>query len=177
MATFDSPLLIIGAGPAALVAAKVASGAGLASLLVGDVPRVGQVADPVSVELGDPVELNERSIAILERDGVLGVLRPYAASQDPFAIASPLFCDGLKHHCVADMLITVFDGMALSGSVGEVAGGGAIQAAFDDGRRTWDITADACFDATDESEGLNQAIAFGATFAESLLARLGVTGR
>lgn len=163
MATIDTPLLIVGKGPAALMVAKLVSGAGLASLLAGH----------ESLNQQEPVTLDERSLTILEPDGVLGVLRPYATSQKPFAIAPDLFENGLKHHCVADMLITVYDGM----SVAEVKKGSlSTTALMSDGRSQWNIRADAFFDAGHVSTNLNSAIHDAAAFASRLLAAFPVGG-
>src|SRR5687768_4057420 len=102
MVAIHTPLLVVGGGPAALVAAKVASGWGRPCLLVGHHPH----DDP------GPTVLDPRSESILERHGVLGVLRPHATAQDPFTITGLVFEQALKHHCVADTLITVYDGMS-----------------------------------------------------------------
>ncbi|MED6303747.1 MAG: FAD-dependent monooxygenase, partial [Actinomycetota bacterium] len=99
--TIATPLLIVGRGPAALVIAKVVSGRGLPCLVVGH----------ETLENAESVMLDPESLEILEPHGVLAVLRPYAAAQDPFTITPLAFENGLKHHCVADMLITVYDDM------------------------------------------------------------------
>lgn len=156
----DTPLLIIGRGPAALVAAKVVSGAGMTSLVAGHEP----------VDDLEPVVLDERSLSILEPNGVLGVLRPYAAAQDPFTIAPTLFEQGLKHHCVADMLITVYDGMSLEEAE---ANGDGVTGRLTDGRSSWEIEADSLFDVAGLPTELNEAIHAAAAFGHRLLARLG----
>ena len=63
----DTPLLVVGRGPAALVVAKVAAGYGLACLLVGHEVTGGDSA----------VALDAGAVATLERHGVLDILRPY----------------------------------------------------------------------------------------------------
>lgn len=156
MPSIETPLLIVGHGPAALVAAKVASGAGLPCLLAGH----------QSLDQHDPVQLDEQSLAVLEPDGVLGVLRPYAASQEPFAIAPGLFEQGLKHHCVADMLVTVYDGMWLTDSV-EVGQGRS--GVLTDGRARWRIEADRFLDASDLPTELNAAVQAGSNATNQLL--------
>ena len=159
MPSIDIPLLIVGHGPGAVVAAKVVSGQGLPCLIAGH----------ESLNDLEPVVLDDESLAILEPNGVLGVLRPYAAAQDPFTIAPHFFEDGLKHHCVADMLITVFDGMSFeSGQFEDSAVGGVLT----DGRTRWDLHADAFLDVGTLSTELNETIAQAAAFSTELLADL-----
>lgn len=158
MPAIDTPLLIVGHGPAALVAAKVASAAGLPCLVAGH----------EIVKDTEPVVLDQRSIDILEPHGVLGVLRPYATAQDPFTIEPAMFEAGLKHHCVADMLITVFDGMSLVES-GPTSDGHGIVGILTDGRGRWELRADAYLDASQLAAELNDAIHDAATFSNKLL--------
>lgn len=162
--SIDTPLLIVGHGPAALVAAKVASGYGMSSLLAGHEP----IADT------EPVVLDERSRAVLEPHGVLGVLRPYAATQEPFTIAPLLFEQGLKHHCVADMLIMVYDAMTVAladdAHNDDVARGCSrhVEATLTDGRSRWSLRADTFLDVVDAPADLNEAIGHAADFVRAL---------
>ena len=105
---------------------------------------------------------------MLEPHGVLGVLRPYAASQDPFAIAPQLFENGLKHHCVADMLITVYDAMSVDNIVEGAVGTAAV---LSDGRSSWPIAADALLDVANLPTELNAAVHEAADFAVQLLSQ------
>lgn len=164
MATIETPLLIVGHGPASLVAAKVASGAGLACMIVGH----------QAVEPSNPVELDEESLAILDPHGVLGVLRPYASSHQPFTIAPELFENGLKHHCVADMLITVYDNMTISDSNTTDSATTALgmTAVLTDGATSWPLVADHFLDTSSLPLGLNEAIHAAATFVAQLLEQL-----
>lgn len=159
MPGIDTPLLIVGHGPAALVAAKLASGIGQSSVVVGH----------ESVENDEPVVLDQQSVDILEPDGVLGVLRPYAADQNPFAIAPVTFEAGLKHHCVVDMLVTVFDGLWVEDL--ELTGSGGI-GRLTDGRSNWTFTTDTYLDVSDYPTELNAAIHRAAAFVNE---RFGVT--
>ena len=152
MPAIDTPLLIIGRGPAALVVAKTASGRGLPSLVVGHVP----------IDAGAAVELNAAALAVMEPHGVLDVLRPYATTQDPYAIAPLLFEQGLKHHCVADMLITIFDEMTYRKS-SELAG------EMTDGTRNWTVTADHMIDVGELPTELNAAIIAAADAANMVV--------
>ncbi len=155
MASIDTPLLVMGHGPAALVLAKIASGMGFPSVVAGH----------EAVDDREPVVLDDRSQTILRPHGVLGVLRPYAVSQEPFAIAPIEFENGLKHHCVADMLITVLDGIEFEGQ----AHGGPITGSLSDGRSTWEVSADVFVDAGTLPGELNEAIRAAAELAESLV--------
>ena len=139
-----------------MVAAKVVSGHGLPCLVAGH----------KSLEDASPVELDQKSLAILEPHGVLSVLRPYATSQEPFTITSLAFENGLKHHCVADMLVTVFDNMSLEDAV---AYGDGVRGKLTDGLKIWDLEADAFLDVNALSSDLNGAIHDGATFGERLV--------
>lgn len=156
----ETPLLIIGHGPAALVAAKVLSGSGLTSLVAGHAPR----------EDTTPVELDPESLAILEPHGVLGVLRPYASTQEPFTIAPLLFEQGLKHHCVADMLITVYDDMTFTPADD---GGAAVTGRLDGAGGSWEVEAHALLDVTAYPCDLNGSIHRAAAFGRDLLTALG----
>ncbi len=159
MPTIATPLLVFGPGPAALVTAKLVSGAGLPCLLAGH----------HNLDQLQPVELDERSLAILEPQGVLGVLRPYAASQNPFTIAPAMLENGLKHHCVADMLVTVYDHMTLT----EVRNDGEQMCGkLRDDRSEWDVVADTMVDVTSWPTDLNRCIEESARFTEQLLAPL-----
>ena len=56
----------------------------------------------------------------------------------------------LKHHCVADMNVTVYDGMELVERVTvEPATGDGVRGVLTDGRSRWDVSADAFVDAAE----------------------------
>jgi hypothetical protein len=153
----DTPLLIVGPGPGALGVAKVASGWGLSSLVAGHEPVGGE----------DVVELDGHAVEVLTPHGVLDVLRPYLSAAEPPAIASATFEQVLKHHCVVDMNITVYDGMSL---VDQQPRGGGVSGVLTDGRARGDVVADAFLDATTLPTELNAAIAAGARVAREVLA-------
>jgi hypothetical protein len=157
--TIETPLLIVGPGPAALVIAKVVSGRGLPCLIVGH-----EAADNT-----EPVALDPESVAILEPHGILAVLRPYAAAQNPFTIASLAFENALKHHCVADMLVTVYDDMHVN-EASTTAGG--LHGELTDGRITWKIQADAFVDVSKFSIELNDAVHQAAAFGNQLMSTI-----
>jgi hypothetical protein len=163
VALIDTTLLVVGHGPGALIAAKTLSAHGHGCLIAGHEP----------IDDDNAVLLDEHSIAILEPDGVLGVLRPYAANQDPFSIAPLHFEQGLKHHCVADMLVTVYDGMTFEAGEPTDDAGDAVHGVLSDGRSSWDVRADAFLDVTNYPANLNLAIQQAARFSSDLALRLG----
>lgn len=158
MPLIDTTLLILGGGPAALVAAKVASGWGVPSLVVGHEPTTD----------AEPAAIDERSLAILRDNGVLDVLRPYATHQDPFTIVPSTFERALKHHCVADTLITVYDDMVVSDLSADGAG---VRGALCDRRRSWEVRADALLDVSGWPRDLSTAVHLGAAAAEDIVGR------
>ena len=155
----DTPLLVTGTGPCALLVAKFASGRGLASLVVGHISGTSL----------DPVRLGEASVELLTPHGLLDVFRPYLASAEPPAIAPALFEEVLKHHCVADMNVTVYDGMELADSVRSGAG---LTATLTDGRATWEVRADRYVDASALPTALDAAVPAAAAVADEILNQL-----
>jgi hypothetical protein len=156
MLTITTPLLVTGNGAAALVAAKVAAGRGVPCLVVGHEP----------VEDDTPVVLSDDTLAALQPNGVLDVLRPYAAAQEPFTIAPIHFEHGLKHHCVADMLVTVYDRMWFEPAtdVSPASHTGVLT----DGNATWRVEAANHFEA--DYADLDTAIRRGADVAFGVVA-------
>lgn len=154
----DTPLLVIGHGPAALVAAKVAGGRGLNTLLAGHEPLGGET----------PVVLDEAAVAVLTPNGVLNVLRPYLTAVDPPAIAPVDFEDVVKHHCVVDMNVTVYDGMTLVEAAPRPGGG--ITGVLSDGRSRWELVADAFIDAGALPSTLPEAVSAGGAAADAAVA-------
>jgi hypothetical protein len=148
----DTPLLVVGRGPAPLVVAKVAAGYGLACLLAGH------------ETLGDdvPVPLGADAVAALERHGLLDVLRPYLAALDPLAIAPRTFEEVVKHHCVADLNVTVYDAVTVVERVAESDG---LRGVLTDGTSRWALQADRFVDADALPRALSDAIVAGAAVA------------
>lgn len=175
-AVIDTPLLIVGGGPAALIVATVVSGSSMGSLIVGH----------ESVGGDELVQLDEAAVAVLKPHGVINVLRPYATSTKPFVITAALFEKVLKHHCVVNMNITVYDGMKLvdlkivgdggdrdngDGETGRKELGAT--ATISDGHSQWQVKADYLADTGRLSVDLNEAIKSGAALAREVLGRLG----
>jgi hypothetical protein len=148
----DTPLLVVGRGPAALVVAKVAAAYGLACLLVGHEVIGGDAAVPLGAD----------AVAVLERHGLLDVLRPYLDTVDPPTVAPGAFEEVVKHHCVADLNVTVYDRMAVTER--EPVGRG-VRGVLTDGTNRWDVTADLFVDALLLPSALPAAIVAGAAAA------------
>jgi hypothetical protein len=148
----DTPLLVVGRGPAALVVAKVAAAYGLACLLVGH------------EVIGDdtPVALDADAAIALERHGVIDVLRPYLAGTAPVTLAPLAFEEVIKHHCVADLNVTVYDQMAV---VERVPTGQGVRGVLTDGTSRWDVSADLFIDASLLPSDLSAAITTGVAAA------------
>ena len=157
----DVPVLVVGSGPAALVAAKVVGGWGLSTLLVGHEPVVG-------AHEHDPVVLQPDAVAILEVPGILNILRPYLTAVSPPEITTADFEDVVKHHCVVDMNVTVYDAMTLVDFRPGDSGGGA--GVLTDGGARWDVHADLVIDTATWPCDLNGAVRAGGAAAESVLA-------
>jgi hypothetical protein len=148
----DTPLLVVGRGPAALVVAKVAAAYGMPCLLVGH----EVVGDDAAVPIGAD------AYAELERHGLLDVLRPYLDAVDPPAIAPRAFEDVIKHHCVADLNVTVYDQVDV---IERVPDGRGVRGVLTDATSRWDISADAFIDAAAMPSALPAAIMAGAAAA------------
>ena len=157
--SIDTPLLIIGGGIAALVIGQIVSDASLSSLIVGHKALSGDEA----------VELDQDSIALLQPHGVLNVLNPYAVSQEPLIISQVVFEKVLKHHCVVNMNITVYDDMELLDLTAEDQGAAAT---LSDGKTQWQVHADRLIDTSQLPKDINGAIKAGAALAQDILTSL-----
>ena len=100
----DTPLLVIGRGPAG---ARRRQG--------GQRLRAAEPASPATRRSAATSRslLDAAAVAVLTPHGVFDVLRPYLARSSRRAIAPVVFEEVLKHHCVADMNVTVYDGLEL----------------------------------------------------------------
>jgi len=157
--SIDTPLLIVGGGPAALIIGTVVAGYSLGSLIVGH----------ESLNSDEAVELDDKAIELLKPHGVINVLRPYATSTEPFVITAALFEKVLKHHCVVNMNITLYDGMELLDLAPD---GDGANCTISDGQTKWAIKADRLVDTTKLSIDLNGAIKEGAAIAREILSRI-----
>jgi hypothetical protein len=155
----ETPLLVVGNGPAPLVVAKLAAGWGLPCLLVGHEVIGGDT----------PVALDADAVAELTPHGVLDILRPYLQAVDPPTITPLAFEDVLKHHCVADFNVTVYDRMTVAE---RTINGRGLLGVMTDGRARWDLSADMFVDATLLPSTLPAAITAGAATVREVLVTL-----
>jgi hypothetical protein len=161
----ETPLLIVGGGPAALAAAEIASGYRLPSLVVGHLAGCGQHPD-------HPVALDAGAVEALRPHGVLDVLRPFLAVADPPTLSPRVFEDVLKGHCVADMNVTVYDAMEV---VDRRAQGGGMVGVLTDGSARWEVVADAVIDTAAYPAGLSDAVNRAAAEVRAVLERAGAS--
>ncbi len=159
----DTPLLIVGGGPGAVAAAEIASGYSVPCLMVGHVAGIGP--DPEF-----PVPLAAEAVAALVPHGVLDVLRPYLAVVDPPTLSPRVFEEVLKQHSIADMNVTVYDGLEVVEREVSEAG---VNAVLTDGRTRWSLSADALIDTTDFPENLSEAVLRAAAEVLAVLSRPG----
>jgi hypothetical protein len=153
----ETPLLVVGRGPAALLVARMVSGVGRPCLLAGH-----EVLDSA-----EPAVLDEAAVATLEAHGLLDIFRPFFVASSPPAVVPAEFEEVLKGHCVADVNITVYDGLEL---VEAVRAGEALTGVLTDGRGRWDVQAEAFVDAADLPAELPAAVLAAAEAAATVLA-------
>lgn len=159
MIRIDTPLLVLGRGPAALVAAKVAGSCGQPCLLVGHEFTGGP----------EPVVLDAAATAALEEHRLVDVLRPHLAAIDPLTIAPDELEAVLKQHCVADLNVGVYDRMEL---LDPVIDGRGVSGILTDGRSRWELHADTWIDADSLAAALPAAITDGTSAALDAIAAL-----
>lgn len=155
----DTALLVVGHGPGALLVGKLASGRGLGSVIAGHVITGGDEPEP----------LDDVAVAVLTPHGVFDVLRPYLASHHPVSISPAAFEEVLKHHCVADMNTTVYDGLELVEAQPTPEGG--VTGVLTDGRSRWPVRADAYVDASSLPRELSAAVAAASELANAIVDR------
>lgn len=162
MITITTPLLVTGRGPAALVAAKLVAHRGVPCLLAGHEP----------IPDGEPVALDGPALDVLARNGLVDVLRPFAVAEAPFTIAPLVFEQVLKHHCVVDLLVTVYDRMTFHPAPAHPAPGDPVRGVLGDGRSEWTVEAQHhvhADPATGTEVGLEGEIVAGAALAASII--------
>lgn len=130
----DTPVLIVGGGAGAVVVAKVVAGSGLPCLLVGH-----------HVVGGDaPIEIDDETVTVLAHHGLLDILRPYLTVAEPPTISPRVFEEVIKHHCVADLNVTVYDEVEV---VERVVVGPGLRGVLKSGRSRWALSAEQFVDA------------------------------
>jgi hypothetical protein len=151
----DTPLLVVGHGPAALVVAKLAAGRGVPCLLAGH----------EALDDDTPTALDDAAVDVLVRHGVFDVLRPHLTATAPATIAPSEFEAVVKHHCVADLNVTVYDQVDVVQRDLSDDGGRAV---LTDGTSRWELHADHFVDAGLLPSALSAAIVAGAAAVERL---------
>lgn len=162
MITITTPLLVTGRGPAALVAAKLVAHRRVPCLLAGH--------EPIPDE--EPVALDGPALDVLTGNGLLDVLRPFAVAEAPFTIVPLVFEQVLKHHCVVDLLVTVYDRMTFHPAPARPAPGDPVRGVLGDGRSEWAVEAQHHVHAAPETgieAGLDGDIVSGAALAASVV--------
>lgn len=153
----ETPLLVVGRGPAPLLVARMVSGVGRPCLLAGH--------EVLAVE--EPAVLDEAAVATLESHGLLDIFRPFFVASSPPAVVPAAFEEVLKGHCVADVNITVYDGLEL---VDAAPRGAGVAGVLTDGRSRWDVEAEAFVDASALPADLPAAVVAAAGAAAAVLA-------
>ena len=150
-----------------MIVAKVVSAASMGSLVIGH----------QALNDGQIVELSDASLEVLKPQGVINILRPYANCISPFSIAADKFEQVLKHHCVVNMNITVYDGMTISlpvtspiSSLSHTDQGVAVK--LMDAHSEWSVNADRMVNTANLPQDLNGAIVEGAAIAGKILHNL-----
>ena len=106
---------------------------------------------------------------MLTRHGVLDVLRPYLTRRARRRRSRPRdFEEVVKHHCVADLNVTVYDEVTV---VERRLGDGGGEAVLTDGTSRWELHADRFVDAGLLPSALSAAIVAGAAAVERLTAQ------
>lgn len=155
--TIQTPLLVVGSGPGALVVAKLAGAHGIGTLLVGHALHDDE----------EPATLSAEAIGALTPTGLFDILRPFLAPVDTVAIAPAAFEEVVKHHCVVDVNVTVYDGMELLDA--QPHGEGGTSGVLTDGRSRWEIVADRYVDATHLPTTLSDAVVAATATVERLV--------
>lgn len=159
----DVPVLVVGSGPAPVTVAKMLAGRGVPCLLAGHsvLPETA------------PIVLGSAAVDVLEGHGLLGILQPYVERNGASVTISPdIYEDVIKHHCVADVNVTVYDQVAI---VDRLAGPSGVQAIMTQGRSRWEVRASELIDGSDLPTSLPDAIIAAVDLVNRLLSpdRLG----
>ena len=155
----EVPAVVVGRGPGSLMVAKMLGGQAIPCLLAGHQPAGG-------TEL---VPLGEAAAAALERHRLLDILRPYGANGPTPAISLDDYEHVLKHHCVADVNVTVYDKVSLVDRRSTDAG---MEAVLTDGRSHWDLRARWLVDGQALPAALPEAIVAAAALVDGIVASI-----
>jgi hypothetical protein len=114
-----------------------------------------------------PATLGRSEVEALQGYGLLDILNPYLVSNGGSATISPeVYENVIKHHCVADVNVTVYDDVAI---VDRRAGPSAVEAVMTHGRSRWEVRASQLVDGSELPSALPDAIAASADLVARLL--------
>ncbi len=101
--------------------------------------------------------------------GLVDILRPYLdAARSVDHRADRDFEEVIKHHCVADLNVTVYDEVAV---IERVTDGSVLRGVLTDGTSRWELAADQFVDADLLPTALSDAITAGAAAARGAVER------
>jgi hypothetical protein len=153
----DVPVLVVGDGPAPLTVAKMLSGRGVPCLLAGHTVRPDAA----------PAALGSSAVDVLKAYGLLGILQPYFDHNGASVTISPdIYENVVKHHCVADVNVIVYDEVSI---VDRVAGPSGVRAVMALGGSRWEVRASQLVDGSDLPTELPDAIVAAADLVNHLL--------
>src|SRR4051812_9344672 len=135
------------------------AGHAIPSLLVGHEAAGG----------AEVIPLGDAAVAALRQHRLLDVLLPYIGAGPSPAISLDDYEHVLKHHCVADINVTVYDNMAV---VEKRRAGSNVEAVLTDGRARWELHARWLIDDETLPAGLPEAIIAAASVVDRIIADL-----
>lgn len=156
-AIIDVPVLVVGHGPAPVTVAKMFAGRGVPCLLAGHdvLPEAA------------PATLGSAAVDALRAFGLLDILRPYLDCTGGSAtIPSDIYENVIKHHCVADLNVTVYDDVEI---VDRRTGPSGVEAVMTHGRSRWEVRAAQLVDGSGLPTSLPDAIVSAADLVNRLL--------
>jgi hypothetical protein len=153
----DVPVLVVGQGPAPLTVAKMLAGRGVLCLLAGHTVLPDAA----------PAALGSSAIDVLKAHGLLEILHPYLDHDGTSVAISPeVYENVIKHHCVADINVIVYDEVDI---VDRLVGSSGVDAVMTQGRSRWQVHAAALVDGSDLPASLSDAIVTAAALVDRLL--------
>ena len=148
--------IVVGRGPGPLTVAKMLAGQAIPCLLAGHEPAGGD----------ELVSLDDTAVAALAHHRLLDILVPYLAAGPSRSIAAVEYEHVVKHHCVADINVTVYDNVAVIERRHAAQG---VEAVLTDGRSRWDLRAQWFVDGEALPTPLSQAIVAAAKVVDDIV--------
>jgi hypothetical protein len=114
-----------------------------------------------------PAVLGSVALDVLKAHGLLDILGPYFDRNDASAAISPeIYENVIKHHCVADINVIVYDEVVIADCRAAPSG---VEAVMTHGRSRWEVHASELVDGADLPAALPDAIVTAADLVERLL--------